>query len=316
MDVLALRDRLRGEPDDLAVSADRLALGAGTAGDLVARPDVALELDPLPGVVQDGADLDRRFGDHHVIVRMEDQRLVAKIVRRHRLEILLSRDRAASPVLTVSRTLYHTRAARTGPGRFRPSSPYGKIRLHMRVRRLAIILAVPLLACPPERASGQPKANPATPAGPVLRLGALLPLSGPGAWFGTEIKRGLELAASELNPAPTRPAAPSLDSASATRPDAPTTGGAPATPSVAATPPAEAPAADPAPPRTADNQAEEPATPSDVAPAGPDTTAPGSPKPKAPPPEPVEPRIGRGRSRWRSRRSTSSRSTSGRPAAR
>ena len=66
--VLALHDRLGGESDDLAVPTDRLALGAAPAGDLVPRPDVALDLDPLPGMVQDGAGLDRRLGDDHVVV--------------------------------------------------------------------------------------------------------------------------------------------------------------------------------------------------------------------------------------------------------
>ena len=53
MDVLALRDRLGGEADHLAVPADRLALPAGPPGDLVAGPDVALHLDPLAVVVED-----------------------------------------------------------------------------------------------------------------------------------------------------------------------------------------------------------------------------------------------------------------------
>src|SRR5262249_25004142 len=42
----------------------------------------------------------------------------------------------------------------------------------------------------------------------TLRLGALVPLTGAGAWFGAEIKQGLELAAAELKPLP--PRAPSL----------------------------------------------------------------------------------------------------------
>ena len=48
VDVLALLDRLRGEADDLTVAADRLSLGAGSAGDLVAGPDVAHHLETLP----------------------------------------------------------------------------------------------------------------------------------------------------------------------------------------------------------------------------------------------------------------------------
>ena len=74
----------------------------------------------------------------------------------------------------------------------------------MRSWRLAVVAVVALLACPAGPASGQLKPSPATPTGPVLRLGALLPLTGPGAWFGAEIKQGLELAAAELDPTPQR----------------------------------------------------------------------------------------------------------------
>jgi ABC-type branched-subunit amino acid transport system substrate-binding protein len=72
----------------------------------------------------------------------------------------------------------------------------------MRSWRLAIVLVVALLACPVGQALGQIAPRPATPTGPVLRLGALLPLTGAGAWFGAQIKQGLELAAAELDPAP------------------------------------------------------------------------------------------------------------------
>src|SRR5262245_745100 len=34
---------------------------------------------------------------------------------------------------------------------------------------------------------------------PTLRLGAVLPLTGPGAWFGKEIRQGMELAIADLN---------------------------------------------------------------------------------------------------------------------
>jgi ABC-type branched-subunit amino acid transport system substrate-binding protein len=78
----------------------------------------------------------------------------------------------------------------------------------MRSWRLAVVAVVALLACPAGPASGQLAPGPATPTGPVLRLGALLPLTGPGAWFGAEIKQGLELAAAELDPAPRRSASP------------------------------------------------------------------------------------------------------------
>src|SRR5262249_44265013 len=49
-----------------------------------------------------------------------------------------------------------------------------------------------------------PKEAPAIPAAkpgdlPAFRLGALLPLTGTGAWFGKEIRQGIELAMSDLN---------------------------------------------------------------------------------------------------------------------
>jgi ABC-type branched-subunit amino acid transport system substrate-binding protein len=78
----------------------------------------------------------------------------------------------------------------------------------MRSRRLAVVAVVALLACPAGPAPGQVTPGPAAPTGPVLRLGALLPLTGPGAWFGAEIKQGLELAAAELDPAPRRSVSP------------------------------------------------------------------------------------------------------------
>jgi ABC-type branched-subunit amino acid transport system substrate-binding protein len=84
----------------------------------------------------------------------------------------------------------------------------------MRSRRLAVVAVVALLVCPAGPAPGQPAPGPATPTGPVLRLGALLPLTGPGAWFGAEIKQGLELAAAELDPAPRRIVSPAAGGAS------------------------------------------------------------------------------------------------------
>lgn len=74
----------------------------------------------------------------------------------------------------------------------------------MRSRRLAVVAVAALLAWPSGTALSQRAPGPATPTRPVLRLGALLPLTGPGAWFGAEIKQGLELAAAELNPASRR----------------------------------------------------------------------------------------------------------------
>ena len=61
--------------------------------------------------------------------------------------------------------------------------------------------APPSPALPPVR----PRPAPSTPTGPIsCSSGALLPLNGPGAWFGAEIKQGLELAAAELEPTPKR----------------------------------------------------------------------------------------------------------------
>lgn len=58
--------------------------------------------------------------------------------------------------------------------------------------------APPSHAQAPATSSG---AAPAPPAGPVLRLGALFPLSGPSALFGDECYRGLELAVEDRNAA-------------------------------------------------------------------------------------------------------------------
>jgi ABC-type branched-subunit amino acid transport system substrate-binding protein len=85
----------------------------------------------------------------------------------------------------------------------------------MRSRRLAVVAVAALLACPAAPVPGQIAPGPSTPTGPVLRLGALLPLTGPGAWFGGEIKRGLELAVAELEPARRPGAAPAAGSPAA-----------------------------------------------------------------------------------------------------
>jgi branched-chain amino acid transport system substrate-binding protein len=82
----------------------------------------------------------------------------------------------------------------------------------MRMTRLFALAAaaLPLLAAPIVAQGPLP-----TPAGPdprarlpTVRIGALLPLTGPGAWFGKEMRQGLELAITELNPpAPAPPEA-------------------------------------------------------------------------------------------------------------
>jgi branched-chain amino acid transport system substrate-binding protein len=72
------------------------------------------------------------------------------------------------------------------------------------VRHPVWLAVLALLACAGDRVLAQPApAAPrpgAGPALPVVALAALLPVSGPGAWFGAEIRQGLALALAELNP--------------------------------------------------------------------------------------------------------------------
>jgi branched-chain amino acid transport system substrate-binding protein len=42
---------------------------------------------------------------------------------------------------------------------------------------------------------------------PALRLGALLPVTGPASWYAEEMRQGMELALAEINPRPARPGA-------------------------------------------------------------------------------------------------------------
>ena len=92
----------------------------------------------------------------------------------------------------------------------------------MRRWRLVVVGVVVILAYPVAHAPGQRPSRQAAPTGPVLRLGAILPLTGPGAWFGSEIKQGLELAAQELSPAPP----PNRRAASGETPASPDSSGA------------------------------------------------------------------------------------------
>src|SRR5215510_3434151 len=118
----------------------------------------------------------------------------------------------------------------------------------MRSRRLTVVAVAALLACsaaevlaqrpPPFKPGGTPsKPEPSTttptptPVVPFFMVGALLPLNGPGAWFGAEIKQGLELAAAEVAPAPQRGSPLSAGSASGSDT---TPGGSPAAPGTAA----------------------------------------------------------------------------------
>jgi ABC-type branched-subunit amino acid transport system substrate-binding protein len=135
----------------------------------------------------------------------------------------------------------------------------------MRSRRLTVVAVVALLACPAGQAPAQLSPQPAAPVGPALRLGALLPLTGPGAWFGAEIKQGLDLAAAELDPGGRRGGATSGGGAAESGP--PAAGSAESKTDTGPRPPAAAPAVETAP-----------------ATASPETT-----KASSPPPEPIEP---------------------------
>jgi ABC-type branched-subunit amino acid transport system substrate-binding protein len=135
----------------------------------------------------------------------------------------------------------------------------------MRSWRVTIVVVLALVACPAGQAQPPPEGSAANPGDAVLRLGALLPLSGPAAWFGSEIRQGLELAVAELDPAPRRDSSPPSSGTSsppATGVDeAQGRGGAGSGPSASGAAPA----------------------------AGAEPAAPGAPKSRAdPPPEPVE----------------------------
>lgn len=78
---------------------------------------------------------------------------------------------------------------------------------------------------PGSPASPSPRADPvgeaATADLPRLRLGALLPLTGASAWYGEEMRHGMELAAADLNPPPrsTQPTTRSLTTPGTSGPD-------------------------------------------------------------------------------------------------
>jgi branched-chain amino acid transport system substrate-binding protein len=79
-----------------------------------------------------------------------------------------------------------------------------------------IVASVALAQAPPVTppATPPPTLLPAEkkPALPTVRLGAILPLSGPAGWFGKEMRQGMELAMGELNrPRPEIPRADRLD---------------------------------------------------------------------------------------------------------
>jgi len=139
----------------------------------------------------------------------------------------------------------------------------------MRSRHLGALAVVTLLACLAGQALAQRTPRPAAPTGPALRLGALLTLNGPGAWFGAEIKQGLELAAAELDAGSPR----SIPTADGSAPESE------GRPSSEATPKAAEP---------------KPSTPPPAVGRGADAASPdaGEPKKAAPRPatDPIEPR--------------------------
>ncbi|HZS32168.1 MAG TPA: ABC transporter substrate-binding protein [Methylomirabilota bacterium] len=118
----------------------------------------------------------------------------------------------------------------------------------------------------------------------MVRLGALLPITGPGAWFGAEIRHGIELAMAELDPKPRTPAPgetpkPRGEGAAAAERPAGEPESRPTGAAVTASPRAE------------DRRASEPGPAPEAAAAPTTEERPGAPaRPRGgPPPEPVEP---------------------------
>jgi hypothetical protein len=84
----------------------------------VAGPDVAPDLDPLAGVVENGPGPDRRLRNDDVVVRVKDQRLRAQIMRCHGpklLSIVVGVSSPASVNATTFPDLIPYPAARTAP---------------------------------------------------------------------------------------------------------------------------------------------------------------------------------------------------------
>jgi ABC-type branched-subunit amino acid transport system substrate-binding protein len=140
----------------------------------------------------------------------------------------------------------------------------------MRSWRFAIAAVVALVACPPGQAQDPPVRTPAASSRAGLRFGALLPLTGPGAWFGAEIKQGIELLVAEIDPTSrSAPGAGDPDDLSDTK--------------------------DPANPSTTDTRGKDDPASRWAGRESPGESAPGSTPPPAPkrrsgpPPEPIEP---------------------------
>ena len=91
VDERAGRDRLRGEADDLAVLAHRLAGGDVGQGDLVAQPDRLADLDGPAAQVKDGPARDRPRRHRHVVVVPQDDRPRGLDRNRHRHSSLVAR---------------------------------------------------------------------------------------------------------------------------------------------------------------------------------------------------------------------------------
>jgi ABC-type branched-subunit amino acid transport system substrate-binding protein len=113
-------------------------------------------------------------------------------------------------------------------------------RLALALTALVLLAGAPALAqlpgLPRTPGASQPaprREAPTTPgdraraAGPTVHLGALLPLTGAGAWFGKEMRQGLEMAITELNRAGRPGPEPEKERAEATPKDAAPGDGAP-----------------------------------------------------------------------------------------
>jgi ABC-type branched-subunit amino acid transport system substrate-binding protein len=164
----------------------------------------------------------------------------------------------------------------------------------MRRSRLVVLGVVVLLLYPAVQAPGQLGRRPATPSGPVLRLGALLPVTGAGAWFGAEIKQGLDLAAAELDPAPPTTTSPAGRGAAESPVSPPVGGGtgagSPASPPVGSGTGAGSPASSPRWGGTRAGSGPFGAERYGAGEADPDAPSPGSTKTsRRPPTEPIEP---------------------------
>ena len=75
----------------------------------------------------------------------------------------------------------------------------------------------------PQSPAMEPRGGAATAPRVTLRLGELLPLTGPSSWYGEEMRHGLELAVADLAPPPPRPTRPAAVTTSPPATDVQTT---------------------------------------------------------------------------------------------